>query len=90
MSDVTTLGYWNVRGLGQPIRYLLKYAGVKFDDKRYEFGAGSSMTELESICKNWIPDKFNLGLDFPNLPFFIDGDVKVGIHSILSKQHKFN
>jgi glutathione S-transferase len=83
MSNVPTLGYWDIRGLAEPIRYLLKYAGVKFNDKRYEFGPGSSMTELESIRKNWSPDKFNLGLDFPNLPFYIDGDLKVGIHSIL-------
>ena len=86
MSNIPTLGYWDIRGLGQPIRYLLKYAGVQFNDKRYGFGAGTTMAEAESIGKHWIPDKFNLGLDFPNLPFYIDGDVKVGIHSILLKQ----
>ncbi len=52
MSNDPTLGYWDIRGLAEPIRYLLKYAGVKFNDKRYEFGPGSSMTELESIRKN--------------------------------------
>jgi len=25
----------------------------------------------------WFDEKFNLGLDFPNLPYFIDGDVKL-------------
>jgi glutathione S-transferase len=83
MSNVPTLGYWNVRGLAQPIRYLLKYKGIQFNDKRYGSGADSSIPDLESVRKIWNQDKFNLGLDFPNLPFYIDGDVKVGIHSIL-------
>ena len=25
----------------------------------------------------WLIEKFRIGLDFPNLPYFIDGDVKV-------------
>lgn len=25
----------------------------------------------------WLDDKFNLGLDFPNLPYLIDGQVKL-------------
>jgi glutathione S-transferase len=83
MSNVPTLGYWNLRGLAEPMRYLLKYKGIQFNDKRYEFGPGSSIPELESIRKNWSPDKFNLGLDFPNLPYYIDGDLKVSIHLIL-------
>ncbi len=31
----------------------------------------------ESIIKNWTPEKFTLGLDFPNLPYYIDRDVKL-------------
>jgi glutathione S-transferase len=54
------LGYWNIRGLAQQIRYLLKYAGVEFIDKRYEFGEGATLQEPELLLKNWIPDKFNL------------------------------
>jgi glutathione S-transferase len=80
MSNVPTLGYWNARGLTEPIRYLLKYAGVQFNDKRYEFGEGSTVQEIDKLRKNWYPDKFNLGLDFPNLPFYIDGDVKVRLY----------
>ena len=33
------LGYWNTRALAEPIRLLLHYAGVSFEDKRYELGA---------------------------------------------------
>jgi glutathione S-transferase len=77
MSSKPTLGYWNTRALAQPIRYLLKYAGIEFNDKRYEFGEGTSIQDRESVIKNWTLEKFTLGLDFPNLPYYIDGDVKL-------------
>ena len=32
---------------------------------------------MDSIHKNWLPDKYSLGLDFPNLPYWIDGEVKL-------------
>lgn len=61
-----TLGYWDIRGLGAPIRHLLAYAGVEYEDKRY------------ADPDAWFQkDKFALGLDFPNLPYYIDGDVKL-------------
>ena len=77
MSSKPTLGYWNIRALAQPIRYLLVIAEVDFIDKRYPFGEGNTFAEIESIGKYWRQDKENLGLDFPNLPYYIDGDVKV-------------
>jgi len=41
---------------------LLAYSGVEFEDVRY--------TEREK----WVnEDKVNLGLDFPNVPYLIDG-----------------
>jgi glutathione S-transferase len=72
---VPTLGYWDMRGLAQPIRYLLKYNGIQFNDQRYPFGG---TTSSEEVRKYWISDKSNLGLDFPNLPFYMDANVKVG------------
>lgn len=59
-------GYWDVRGLGEPARYLLHYKNVDFEDKRYVLGE-----------ETWLSEKFTLGLDFPNLPYYIDGDVKL-------------
>ena len=61
------LGYWDIRGLAESIRLMLDYCGVDYEDKRYVAG------DLES----WHKDQFELGLDFPNLPYYIDGDVKV-------------
>nr|ABL09314.1 allergen Ale o 8 [Aleuroglyphus ovatus] len=71
MSTKPILGYWNQRGLGHPIRFLLTYLGVDFTDKRYSRGADGKGSE-------WFQgDKNKLGLDFPNLPYYIDGDVKI-------------
>ncbi|GFQ94115.1 glutathione S-transferase Mu 1 [Trichonephila clavata] len=60
------LGYWNIRGLGEPTRYILHYKNVDFVDKRYHFNKD-----------DWKKEKFTLGLDFPNLPYYIDGDIKL-------------
>ncbi|CAL1285174.1 unnamed protein product [Larinioides sclopetarius] len=61
------LGYWEVRGLTEPIRYLLHYKNVDFEDKRYQIADRAA----------WEKVKFTLDLDFPNLPYYIDGDVKL-------------
>uniref|UniRef100_A0A023GJ06 glutathione transferase n=1 Tax=Amblyomma triste TaxID=251400 RepID=A0A023GJ06_AMBTT len=65
------LGYWNLRSLGQPIRNLLIYKGVQFEDKQYKVGP------MPDIWGEWFKEKFTLGLEYPNLPYYIDGDVKI-------------
>ncbi|GFR10610.1 glutathione S-transferase Mu 1 [Trichonephila clavata] len=62
----STLGYWNIRGLAQPIRYLLHHEKEDFEDRRYLF------TDY-----TWKNEKNALGLDFPNLPYYIDGDIRI-------------
>jgi glutathione S-transferase len=66
------LGYWDIRGLVEPIRYLLHYVGAEFEDKRYNIGAAPEYDRSE-----WLNEKPTLGLDFPNLPYYIDGDIKL-------------
>lgn len=66
------LAYWDIRGLAQPIRLLLEYTGTKFEDKYYVCGEAPG---YDKSC--WFDVKFTLGLDFPNLPYYIDGDVKL-------------
>ncbi|GIY57984.1 glutathione S-transferase class-mu 26 kDa isozyme 47 [Caerostris darwini] len=61
------LGYWNIRALAEPIVYLLHYKNVGFEDKRYNLDDRPS----------WENDKFNLNLDFPNLPYYIDDNVRL-------------
>ncbi|VDM31429.1 unnamed protein product [Hydatigera taeniaeformis] len=67
------LGYWDGRGLAEQIRLLLKYLEIGFVDRRYKVGPA-----LTYNSNAWVLEKFSLGLDFPNMPYFIDdGDFKL-------------
>ncbi|XP_013412351.1 glutathione S-transferase Mu 1 [Lingula anatina] len=73
------LGYWNIRGLCQPIRLLLNYVEQEYEEKVYVLGPGPDFND-----EDWTGEKFNLGLSFPNIPYWIDGDTKlVQSHAIL-------
>jgi glutathione S-transferase len=61
------LGYWGLRGLGAPIQYLLEHVGEKYEFKNWS----------EDHKPDWFGQKNSLGLAFPNLPYLIDGDVKL-------------
>jgi len=65
--------YWNIRGLAQPVRFLLEYVGTDFTDTMFnQKGEHPNWDRSE-----WLDVKFSKGLDFPNLPYYIDGDVKL-------------
>jgi glutathione S-transferase len=72
MSQRPVLAYWKIRGLAQPIRLLLTYAGQDFEEKYYECGPAP---DFNRDC--WLNEKYTLGLDFPNLPYYVDGDIKL-------------
>lgn len=75
MSSLPILGYWDIRGYAEPIRYLLHYSGVAFVDKRYKF---------DDNGQQWFGEKHSLGLDFPNIPYWIEDDFKLTqSHAIL-------
>lgn len=72
-----TLGYWSIRGLAQSCRIALWYIGQKdFENKEYATIKNDDGTYDRSGWKN---EKFQLGFDFPNLPYVIDRkrDVKI-------------
>mmetsp|Transcript_3620 Transcript_3620/g.2361 ORF Transcript_3620/g.2361 Transcript_3620/m.2361 type:complete len:154 (+) Transcript_3620:1020-1481(+) len=60
-----TIGYWGIRGNAAAARYIMKYAKADYKPKDY-------MSPDE-----WFGEKFNLGMDFPNLVYVIAGDYKV-------------
>eukprot|EP00092_Neocalanus_flemingeri_P082036 GFUD01102596.1.p1 GENE.GFUD01102596.1~~GFUD01102596.1.p1 ORF type:complete len:219 (-),score=69.17 GFUD01102596.1:63-719(-) len=66
------LCYWDIRGLAQPIRLLLNYTGTEFEDRMMSCGPAPG---FDKSC--WFDNKFSLGLDFANLPYYIDGEVKI-------------
>ena len=59
------LGYWGARAVGQPIRLLLEYTETEYEERRYTTGP------------DWFSIKFSLGLELPNLPYYMDDDVKL-------------
>jgi glutathione S-transferase len=61
------LGYWKIRGLAAPIRMLLHYCDVHFEDVHYEQG---DPPELSAAA--WLDKRLTLGLALPNLPYYID------------------
>jgi len=85
------LGYWEIRGLANPIRMLLKYAGEDFEDKRYSIAVTQGPDGPVYSRENWMADKFKLGYDFPNLPYYSDGHVKVtqtnAILRVIGRKH---
>lgn len=86
------LGYWDIRGLAQPIRLLLEYTGEEYEDKRYECGDAPT---YDKSC--WTVVKETLGLDFPNLPYLLeknaDGEItrkltqSITIMRFLARRH---
>ena len=71
------LGYWAIRGLGQPIRFLLAHAEVAFSEVRLGVNQDGSIVADES--QDWEIHKGTLSMPFPNLPYLIDssGPTKV-------------
>ena len=62
------LGYWAIRGLGQPIRFLLAHAEVAFSEVRFGINQDGSAGESH----DWATHKDTLSVPFPNLPYLID------------------
>ena len=54
--------------LAQPIRMLLEHTGTEYNEISYKCGPAP---DFDKTC--WFGVKETLGLDFPNLPYLIDG-----------------
>ncbi|KAM6167603.1 glutathione S-transferase Mu 2 [Erethizon dorsatum] len=67
-----TLGYWDIRGMAHAIRLLLEYTDTSYEEKRYTMGDAPDYDRSQ-----WLNEKFKLRLDFPNLPYLIDGTHKL-------------
>ena len=66
------MGYWAIRGLASQIRYELVYLGVEYDEHKYKQGEAPDFDRSQ-----WLEKKDSLGLKFPNLPYFIDGEARL-------------
>lgn len=71
MSDKLVLGYYNTRGLAETIRTLLVHLDIDYEDRMYDPTLPSQNPE------SWLYQKFNLGFEFPNLPYLLDNGFKL-------------
>ena len=63
--------------LGQPIRLLLAYTETEYEDRTYLLGPAPDFDRSD-----WLRVKFQLGLDFPNLPYYIESK---SLHLLVTK-----
>uniref|UniRef100_H2XLA5 glutathione transferase n=1 Tax=Ciona intestinalis TaxID=7719 RepID=H2XLA5_CIOIN len=71
MSKIS-FGYWDIRGRGQSIRLMLEYLALDYEEVRYPRGDAP-----EFDCSEWLAAKPNLNLEFPNVPYLVDGEVRI-------------
>jgi len=66
------LAYWDIRGFAEPIRLMLEYSDQSYEEKKYSTGGPPDFKRTM-----WTDVKEGLDLDFPNLPYYVDGDLKI-------------
>ena len=78
-------GYWKIRGFGGASRLMLEYCGEEYTERLYDF-VKASQDDHGGHDAAWDPsewfneknsDKFQQDFAFPNLPYMIDGEVKL-------------
>jgi len=73
------LHYWKIRGLGEPIRMMLEYLGLKYENK------------YKASIEEWIKEKNQIGIELHNIPYLVDGDVRLSqsfaIMRYLARKH---
>jgi len=70
------LGYWDIRGLGAPIRLLLEYVGEPWIDKLHVTGPAPTFDKTEWF-QEAKPGLERQGVAFPNSPYLIDEENNV-------------
>lgn len=68
------IGYWNARGLIEPIKFILEYLKLPYRVDIPKCGPAPYYNKVE-----WYQIKYEYlkGFDFPNLPYFDDGERKL-------------
>jgi len=86
------VGYWNIRGLIGGVRLMLEYAGADWNETFYEahLKEGGDRADFTNWDRTeWTNVKataeFQDGFAFPNLPYLVDGDVKISQSTAMLK-----
>lgn len=69
------LGYWAIRGLGQPIRVMLAHVGQPYREIRLGADANGNLLDKDDEGEDWASHKLGLDVPFPNLPYLFDHSV---------------
>ncbi|KAL4508063.1 hypothetical protein ABPG72_021436 [Tetrahymena utriculariae] len=77
MASKLVFGYWNGRGRGQQIRFLLEYIEANYEEKTYFFS--------EPEQDEWFKKDKKVLKPFPNLPYIMDGDFYLSEHDVVIK-----
>ena len=79
LNSPIKLGYWKMRGVAMPIRFLLLYIDHPYTEEIYAQGDAPHFSVAEPLERL---DK--IGLDFPIMPYIIDGSTKLtDAHAIM-------
>ncbi len=62
---VLKVGYWEIRGMVEPIHLVLEYTETPYERIVYSYSDTAQWFEK---------DKKSLGVDFPNIPYLVEGD----------------
>lgn len=54
MAPKYKLSYFTIKGLGEPIRYLLSYGNIEFEDVRYDFDTWTSSVKKSNYVNDSI------------------------------------
>lgn len=69
------VAYWNLRGRAEPIHVMLEYLGIDYERKVY---STDTILDPEGYKNHvWFQDKAKLEVDYPNIPYIVDGDKKL-------------
>ncbi|XP_075772129.1 glutathione S-transferase 2-like isoform X1 [Pelodiscus sinensis] len=81
-------GCLSMHQLAHAIRLLLEHAGAPYEDKQYTPSGDGPDYDISQ----WTNEKEKLGLDFPNLPYLIDGPTRLtqsnAILRYLARKHR--
>ena len=86
-STKVKFAYFPDRCLGIMVQYIAEICKLDYDYKQYEVRGPP-----DYIKEEWYSEKYTLGLDFPNLPYLIDGEFKmtetIPIMKYLCEKHR--
>lgn len=81
MQPGIIIGNWRIRGLGAPIVYLCEYLAVPYSMSYYERGGPPNFSKA-----SFRDAKAGLDMPFANLPYVIDGEIKIA-QSLACSRH---